>query len=165
MPAFLSPAEAEFWVFVGLVIFLIIAFVFGRKAAFGTLDANAVKIRGDLDEAARLRSEAEALLKQIQAERAESERQSAEMLANARAEAERASADAKAKLDEQIIRRQQLAERKIATAEAQAAAEVKATAVELAARAAEQILSQRLAAGRPDPLLERSIAQLATRLS
>ena len=164
MPAFLNPAEAEFWVGVGLVIFLAIAIWKGRGAILGTIDAQAVKVRTDLDEAARLRAEAETLLKQLQAERAEAERQSAEMLVNARAEAERTAAEAKIRLDEQIARRQQLAERKIANAEAQAAAEVKAAAAEMAAQAAERILATRLAEGRPDPMLDRGIAQLATRL-
>lgn len=164
MPAFLNPAEAEFWVGAGLLIFLAIAVWKGRGAILSTVDANAVKVRSDLDEAARLRAEAEALLATLQAERAQAERQAAEMLANARAEAERTGAEARARSEEQIARRQQLAERKIANAEAQAAAEVKAAAAELAARAAEQILAARLAQGRPDPLLDRGIDQLATRL-
>ncbi len=164
MPALLNPSEAEFWVLVGLVVFLVIAFVFGRKAIFGTLDAKAVKIRADLDEAARLRAEAEALLARLTTERAQAERQAAEMLANARAEAARLGEESRARLEEQIARRSQLADRRIAIAETQAAAEVKAAAVDLAARAAEALLARRLADTGADPAADRGIEQLAGKL-
>lgn len=165
MPAFLNPIEAEFWVGVGLVIFLVIAFWKGGRAITGALDSKAVKIKGDLDEAARLRAEAEALLAQLKAERAEAERRAESMLAAAKADAEAMAADAAARLEEQITRRRQLAERRIANAEAQATAEVKAAAAALAVDMAQQVFAARLAAGEPDPLLDRGIAGLQGRLN
>ena len=166
MPHFLNPADAEFWVLIGLLIFLgIVIFVAkAPKAVAGQLDAKAAKIQSDLDEAARIRAEAEAMLADIRREREVAERQAAEMLAAAQADAKRLETEAKAKLDEQIARRAQLAERKIATAEAQAAAEVKAAAAELAAQAAEQILSARVQGAKADPMVDAGIAQLASRL-
>jgi F-type H+-transporting ATPase subunit b len=164
MPAFLRPEEAEFWVGVGLVVFLLIAFWKGRRAIAGALDAKAVRVQADLDEAARLRAEAEVLLKSLRAEREEAERRSAQMLADAETEARRMEADARAKLEEQIARRAQQAERRIALAEAQAAQEVKAAAAELAARTAEAVLARRVAEGQPDPLIDRGIGQVAARL-
>ena len=166
MPAFLNPAEAEFWVGVGLLIFLaIVIFVAKAPAAVaGMLDAKRDKIQADLNEAARIRAEAEAMLADIRARREEAERQAAEMLAAAKADAKRLAAEAKAKLEEQVKRRADLAERKIATAEAQAAAEVKAAAAELAAQAAEQVLAARVAGAKSDPLVDAAIGQLAERL-
>ncbi len=165
MPAFLDPAEAEFWVGAGLLIFLAIAFWFGRGAIFGTLDAKAVKVRADLDEAARLRSQAEALLADIRVQRAEAETQAAAMLTAAKADAERLAAESQAKLEARMAQRERMAEAKIANAEAQAIAEVKATAAELAANAAERVLAVRLARGEPDSLLDRGIAGLAGRFN
>ncbi|MCA6314371.1 MAG: ATP F0F1 synthase subunit B, partial [Phenylobacterium sp.] len=63
-----------------------------------------------------------------------------------------------------LARRQQLAERKIANAEAQAEAEVRAAAVDLAARMAEQVLAGRLAATKSDPLIDRAIPLIAEKL-
>ncbi len=166
MPEFLNPAEGEFWVFVGLLIFLGIV-VFAAKAPKklgAALDAQAATIQANLDEAARIREEAQRLLETLKAERAEAERHAKEMLAQAQAEAKRLEADAKAKLEESLQRRQQVAERKIATAEAQAAAEVKATAAELAAQAAETMLAQRLAGVRSDPLVDAAIGEMAAKL-
>ena len=164
MPKFLSPAESEFWVLAGLLTFLFIVWWKARGIILGMLDARAGKVKADLDEAARLRSEAERLLTQLRAERADAERRSAEMLAAAEAEARRMEAEAKVRLEETITRRQQLAERKIANAEAQALAEVKAAAAEMAAQAAERVLAARVGDGE-DPLLDRGIAQLATKLN
>ena len=166
MPAFLDPANAEFWVGVGLVLFLgIVIFVAKAPAAVGAaLDAKSAKIQSDLDEAARIRTEAEAMLAEIRAQREAAERQASEMLAAAEADAKRLAVEAKAKLDEQIKRRADLAERKIANAEAQAMADVKAAAADLAAQAAETVLAARLAGTKTDPLVDAAIGQIATRL-
>jgi F-type H+-transporting ATPase subunit b len=166
MPEFLNPAEAEFWVGVGLLIFFAIVVFIGKapKKIGSALDAQAQTIQTNLDEAARIRAEAEQLLQTLKAERAEAERHAREMLAQAEAEAKRLEADARAKLEESLARRQQVAERKIATAEARAAAEVKSAAADLAAQAAEQVLAERLAGAKADPLVDAAIGELAGKL-
>jgi len=166
MPELLNPAEAEFWVGVGLLMFLAIV-VFVAKAPakiFDALDAQSQAIQSNLDEAARIREEAMRLLETLKVERAEAERHAKEMLAQAHAQVARLEADAKAKLAESLARRQLMAERKIATAEAQAATDVKAVAAELATQAAETMLAQRLAGAKADPLVDAAISQIATKL-
>jgi|SRR6516165_9988465 F-type H+-transporting ATPase subunit b len=166
MPEFLNPAEAEFWVAVGLLIFLGIV-IFAAKAPkklASALDAQAAAIQANLDEAARIREEAQRLLETLKAERAQAEQHAKEMLAQAQAEARRLEADAKVKLEESLARRQQVAERKIATAEMQAAAEVKSAAADMAAQAAETVLAKRLAGVKADPMVDAAIGQLATKL-
>jgi len=157
--------DAHFWVGLALVVFVgILAYVGVPRLAMGALDAKAARVQAQLDEATQLREEAQALLARIQADREASEKLAAEMLANAEAQAKRMQADAQAQLAEQLQRRGQLAERRIATAEAQAAAEVKAAAGELAAQMAEQVLAARLAGAKSDPLVDSAIAQLAGKL-
>ena len=159
-------ANPELWVAVGLIAFFVIVILAGvPKLVGGVLDAKAAKIQSELDEAARLRAEAEALLAQIRTEKAEAEAQAAEMLAAAEADARVMEAEAKVKLEETLKRRQELAERRIAQAEVQATAEVKAAAADLAARAAEQILAARLAGQKTDPQLDDAIAQIGSRLN
>ena len=159
-------SNAELWVAVGLIAFFVIVVLAGvPKLVASVLDAKAVKIQSELDEAARLRTEAEALLAQIRAEKAEAEAQAAGMLKAAEADARLMEVEAKAKLEDTLARRQALAERRIAQAEAQAAAEVTAAAADLAARAAEQILVARVAGQTSDPLLDAAIAQIGTRLN
>lgn len=163
---FFGLESAELWVGIGLALFLAICvFVGAFKLVGDALDAKAARIQAELDEAARLRTEAEALLAQIRTEKAEAEAQAAEMLKAAEADARLMEAEAKVKLEETLARRQALAERRIAQAEVQATAEVKAAAADLAAKAAEQILAARLAGQKSDPLLDAAIAQIGARLN
>jgi len=158
--------ESEFWVGVALLAFLALLFFLGvHKFAAKGLDAQAAKIRGELAEAERLRKEAEDLLANIRTERAAAERAAAEMLSNAEAEARRIEADAAAKLEDQVKRRGELAERKIAQAEARAAADVKAAAADLAADMAANVFAGRLAGQSSDPLVDRAVNEIASKLS
>jgi len=171
MPAFFHAAfwdlsNAEFWVAVGLVIFLgILVMAKVPSALAKALDGQGAKIQSELDEAARLRAEAEAMLAEIRLERAEAEAQAADMLATAEADARRLEAEAKVRLEEGLVRRQALAERRIAQAETQAMVEVKAAAADLAAKAAQDILTARLAVAKSDPLIDAAIGQIGAKLN
>ena len=157
--------DAHVWEGIGLT-FLVLLLVWLKVPgmAMAALDARGAKIQAQLDEATKLREEAQSLLAEIKTRREETERQGAEMLALAKTEAERLAVESKARLEDEIKRRGALAERRIALAEAQAAAEVKAAAADLAAQAAEKVLAQRLAAATTDPLVDQAVAQIATKL-
>ena len=166
MPPVLNPTNAEFWILLAIVVFFAVlwrAKVPGMAAK--ALDDAAAKVQAQLDEAERLREEARSLLAQIQARRAEAEKAAAELLRNAQADAERIRIEAAAKLEDDVKRRAQMAERRIALAEAQAAGEVKAAAADLAAQAAETVLAARLAGATSDPLIDAGVSQLASRFS
>jgi len=159
-------SNPELWVAVALILFFLVAWRAGAFRTVGAaLDAKATKIQSDLDEAARLRTEAQAMLEKLRGERVEAEAQAKAMLKAAEEEAERLQVEAEARLVESIARREALAERRIAQAEAQATAEVKAAAAEQAAAAAERVLAARLASGTADPLIDQAIGQLGTRLN
>lgn len=156
--------EAEFWVAVGLVILaiaLVRAGVPGMAAK--ALDARGVKIRAELDEALRLREEAQALLAEVKTRREEAERIAREMIAAAEADTARMRTEAEARLEEQINRRRDMAERKIANAEAQAAADVRSAAAELAAELAEGVLKARLASLKSDASIDSAISNIGDR--
>lgn len=157
--------DAHFWVGAAFFVFLAVLVLAGvHKFAWKALGDAGDKVRAQLDEANRLREEAQALLARIQADREQSEKLAAEIMANARDQASRMQAEAQVRLAEQLERRGQLAERRIATAEAQAAAAVKAAAGDLAASLAEQVLSARIAGAKSDPLIDAAIGQLAGKL-
>jgi len=156
--------DAHFWEAVGLAILLIgLIYLKVPGMALAALDARATKIQAQLDEATKLREEAERLLAEIKTQREASEHQAASIVAMAREEAARLGEEAKVKLEEQIKRRGLLAERRIALAETQAAAEVKAAAADLAAQVAEAVLAARLAAAQSDPMIDPAVAALATK--
>ena len=157
--------DAHFWVGIAFVVFLgILVFAGVHTFAWKALGDAGDKVRAQLDEANRLREEAQALLNRIQHDREQSEKLAAEIMANAQEQATRLQAEAQERLAEQIERRGQLAERRIATAEAQATAEVKAAAGELAAQMAEQVLTARITGAKSDPLIDAAIGQLAGKL-
>lgn len=157
--------DAHFWVGVALVVFLGILVMAGvHKFAWKALGEAGAKVQAQLDEADALRREAQDLLAQVTAQKEAADRLAAEILANAKEEATRLQSDAQVKLAEQLERRGQMAERKIAQAEAQAEAQVRAAAAELAAQMAEQVLTQRLIGAKSDPLIDKAIGQLAGKL-
>ena len=157
--------DAHFWVGAAFIVFIVVMVMTGvHTFAWKALGDAGDKVRSQLAEAEDLRAEAQALLDQIKVQKVASEKLAAEMLANAKDEAQRLQADAQVKLAEQIERRGQLAERRIATAEAQAAADVKAAAAELAAQMAEDVLKRRLAGAKSDPLIDQAIGQISTKL-
>ncbi|MDB5443113.1 MAG: synthase subunit [Phenylobacterium sp.] len=157
--------DPHFWVGLAFIVFLAVLVVAGvHRFAWKALGDAGDKVRAQLAEAEGLRAEAQALLEQIKVQKAQSEKLAAELLANAKDEAERLRVEAQAKLAEQIERRGQLAERRIATAEAQAAAEVKAAAADLATEMAEDVLKTRIVGAKLDPLIDQAIGQLSSKL-
>lgn len=159
-----SLQDAHFWVFIALIGVVLILVRFKVPGLIAkTLDDAGAKVQSQLDEARRLREEAEALLAQIKIQRRDTEAMAAELLAAAKADAERLRAEAAVTLEDDIRRRRELAERKIAQAEAQAAGEVKAAAADLAAQTAEAVLAHRIAGATSDPLIDAGLARLGER--
>jgi len=157
--------DEHFWVGVAFVVLMAIFVMVGvHKLAWKLLGDAGAKVQAQLDEADGLRKEAQDLLAQVKTQKEAADRQAAEMLANAQEEAKRMQADAQVRLAEQLERRGQMAERKIAQAEVQAEADVRAAAAELAAQMAEQVLVQRLSGAKSDPLIDKAIGQLAGKL-
>jgi F-type H+-transporting ATPase subunit b len=167
MPSVLSnPQDAEFWILIALVVFAVVLWrAKAHTMATKALDEAGAKVRAQLDEAQRLREEAQALLAQIQVQKMETERNAAELMKAAEADVARLRLEAAAKLEDDIKRRGVLAERRIALAEAQAAAEVRAAAADLAAQAAETILASKIAGASSDPLIDLGLARLGERFS
>jgi F-type H+-transporting ATPase subunit b len=158
--------DAEFYVGLALLVFTgVLIWLKVPGMAGKALDARAEKIRAELSEAERLRKEAEQLLASIKVQREESERVAAEMIRNAEEDAKRLEADARVRLEDQIKRRGELAERKIATAQAQAEADVKAAAADMAAEAAGAILAARLSGMKSDPMVDRAVKDMTGKFS
>ena len=158
-------AEAEFWVAVAFVIFVGVLVYYGvHNLILNALDQRSGRIRAELDEARRLKDEAAALLAEYRRKQQTAEREAAEIVAGAKAEAERLAAEAKARMDDFVARRTKMAETKIAQAEAQALADVRAAA-DAAVAAAEKILTQTVKGSVADDLLTKGIAELKSKLN
>ncbi len=135
--------EAEFWVGVAFFVFVaFLGYVGAHRMILASLDQRRDKIKSELDEARRLREEAEKLLAEYRRRQRDAESEAQTIIRNAQAEAERVAEEAHARLEELIARRTAIAQTKIAQAEAQALADVRAAAADAAVVAAEKILRQ-----------------------
>ena len=158
--------EAEFWVAVAFVLFLLALVRLGaHRTVVGALDDRSARIQAELDEARRLRTEAQALLAEYQRRQKEAEQEAQALIRSAEAEGERLQAEAKAKVEEFVARRTKMAENKIAQAEAQAVAEVRNSATEAAIAAAEKILGGTVKGDVADALISDGIRDLQTKLN
>jgi len=158
--------EAEFWVAVAFVILVgVLIYVGVHTMIVGALDQRSARIRAELNEARRLKEEAQALLFEYRRKQQAAERDASEIIAGAKAEADRLAAEAKIRVEEFLARRTKLAETKIAQAEAQALADVRAAAAEAAVAAAERILTQSVKGKVADDLVAKGIADLKSKLN
>ena len=152
---------SEFWVLVPLLIFLaIVAWKGGFKAVGSALDKRADAIRDELDEAKRLREEAQALLASYQRKQAEAEKQAEDIVERARRDAEAMAKKARADLADRLQRRAAQAEAKIERAEAQALAEVRSRAADMAVDAAKGLIGSELKAADRTRLFKDGLAQM-----
>jgi F-type H+-transporting ATPase subunit b len=158
--------EAEFWVAVAFVLFIaLMLYVGAHKTVTGSLDKRRSRIQSELDEAAKLRSEAAALLAEYKQKTANAETEAAAIIESAKADAERLAAEAHAKLEDFVARRTKMAESKIAQAEQQALAEVRSVAAEAAVGAAEKVLAQTAKGSVAGQLIARGIEDVKNKLN
>jgi F-type H+-transporting ATPase subunit b len=156
--------EAEFWVLIAAIVFVALV---GRKVwgmVTAGLDARATRIRGELDEARRLREEAERLVAEYRTKQQEAAAEAEAIVAHATAEAERIASKSAQDLEQALARRQRLAEERIAQAEAKALNEVRAVAIDVAIAAARDVIAGELDESRGSALLDAAIVALPERL-
>lgn len=156
----------EFWVavafflFVGLLLYYKVPELIGKA-----LDDRAAAIRAELDEARRLRTEAEALLAEYQTKTRSAEDEARSIVDQARREAELLTAETRKSLSEMLDRRTKLAEEKIARAEAQALSDVRSTAIDTAIDAAQRVMRSRVGADGAGQVIDQSIRELKGKLN
>jgi F-type H+-transporting ATPase subunit b len=157
---------AEFWVAVAFVAFLLILAYYKVPALIAkALDERAAGIRKELDEARRLREEAQALLADYQRKHRNAGQEAEAIVEQARREAEAYAAETRKSLAETVERRRKQAEDKIARAEVQAVEDVRAAAVDMAIAAAEKILREKAAGASGAALIDDSIRTIKARLN
>lgn len=154
--------DAEFWVAAGFICFVLLAiFYFKTHSRIGqALDDRGNRIRAELDEAERLRREAAAVLASFEGKRAQAEKEAADVVEQARQEAEFIAKEAEERLSDFVRRRTAQAEQKIANAETLAMAQVRAAAAEAATAAAEIVLREDTKGGFADKLIEQGIGDV-----
>lgn len=158
-------SDPTFYVAIAFVGFFVL---FGRKivgAITTKLDERTDLIRTELDEAVRLREEAQSLLAQYQRQQREAQQEADTIVAHAKEEAGRIAETAKTRLAEQLQRREELAKQRIAQAEAAILKEMNDLTVDIAIDAAAQVIEKGLDEERSAALVDGAIQDLPNRLN
>lgn len=157
--------ESRFWVALAFVVFFVL---FGKRlwaALAAMLDARAAAIGKELDEAARLRAEAEQMLRDARERREAAVKDAQALIEGAQAEAARLAAAAAEEARAAARRREQMALDRIAAAETAALDEVRIAAAEVATTAARDVIAGGLPAESAAHLIDHAISGLPAAFS
>jgi len=156
--------DAPAWIALAMVaVFAILIWKRVPALIGAALDKKIAGIREQLDEAAKLRAEAEALKAEYKAKAAQADAEAATMIDRARTEADGIVRQAESDAAALVERRGRMAEDKIAAAERAALDEIRARAASAAAAAAETLIRDKLDAGADRPMVDAAIAELGKR--
>jgi F-type H+-transporting ATPase subunit b len=158
--------EPEFWVAVSFFIFVGLVLYLGvHKKIAAALDNRAAQIKKELEEARRLREEAEKVLADYKRKEGDAAKEAQEIISLAGKEAEILAEETRRSMKEHFERRMKLAEDKIARAEAEALREVRNAAADAAVIAAQTLIANGLTPETADKLVKQGIDALKSRVN
>ena len=158
--------EPEFWVAVSFFIFIGVLVNFGvHMKVVSALDARALLISKELEEARRLREEAKNVLAHYRRKLGDVVTEVDNITALATTEAKTLAAETRQSLKEYFDRRIKLAEEKIARAEMEAVRELRNDVVDAAIAAAQNLIAAKLTPDRAKKLVSTSIKALKSKLN
>jgi F-type H+-transporting ATPase subunit b len=155
----------ELWLLISLIILIVVIYKPVTGAIFGALDGHASKVRAELDQAKRLREEAQSLLATHQRQLLSGEDRARAIVEHARQETERQVERHRTELEASMRRRTEHALARIAREEARALQEVRNRATVLAVRTTEHLLREQLDGQQAQALLDGAIEEVGRKLS
>ena len=162
---FFSLGNTNFVVLLGFLAFVaLLVYLKVPGKLTGMLDARAVAIKAEIDEARALREEAKSILATYERRQKEVQEQAERIVASARDEAMAAAEQAKAELKRSIARRMAAAGDQIASAEAAAIRQVREEAVAVAIAAAGDVLAKQMTAEAASASIDAAIAQVEAQM-
>jgi len=154
-----------FWVAVAFVIFVLI---FARpvwKFSVKSLDKKINAIETSIEEATKLREEAQDLLASYKRKLATAEKEAEDIIGQAREEALTIKAQMTKDLKSSLSRREKLALDRISQAENDATSEVRTMITDVALLATRQLLIENIDNKKADELINKSIVDLSNKLN
>jgi F-type H+-transporting ATPase subunit b len=157
--------DPETWVAVSFLLFAGLVLYFRVPAMIAkALDRRSSTIARELEEARKLRAEAEALLADYKKRTANAQAEAAAILAQAEREAAAYASEARASFDETVARRLAVAEQKIKLEEDKARKQIRSQAAELAIAAAEHLIQQKMTGQAAENMITASLDKIKKRL-
>ncbi len=157
--------DPETWVAISFLLFAGLLLYFGVPGMIAkVLDARSSAIARELEEARKLRQEAEAILADYKRRTENAQAEAEAILSQAEREATAYAKEARTAFDEMIARRLNLAEQKIKLEEEKARKEIRAQAAELAVAAAEQLIERKVSGKIAEDMITTSLDRIKKRL-
>ena len=155
----------EIWLLIALAILVAAVWKPVSRAILGALDGHAGKVRAELDEAKRLREEAQSLLAEHKRQFAAGQDHARTISQHARREAERQAERHRTELEASLARRTEQALGRIAQEEARAVQDVRDQAAALAIRATRRLLADQVDRKHAQVLVDRAIEEVGRKLT
>ncbi|MHA1598858.1 MAG: F0F1 ATP synthase subunit B family protein [Alphaproteobacteria bacterium] len=164
----MSHAFYEDPAFIVLIGFVITFALVGKaiyKKITEALDARSDSIRSEIEEATKLREDAQDLLASFERKQREALAEAGEIAERAAAEAEFLRRKSTEELDQLMVRRERQAADRIAHAETAARDEIRSVAIDVATDAVRHLLSQKLSGKKGNALIDDAIGEIAEKLN
>jgi F-type H+-transporting ATPase subunit b len=162
---FFSLGNTDFVVLLAFLLFIAVLFYFKVPTLLGgMLDGRAEGIKNEIEDARKLREDAQTLLASYERKQKEVQTQADRIVADAKDEAAAAGKQARVDLAISVKRRLAAAEEQIGSAEAAAIKEVRDQAVLIAISASRDIIAEQMTAADGNKLIDDGIVQVGEKL-
>jgi F-type H+-transporting ATPase subunit b len=156
--------DPVFWVAVSFVLFFFLSGKTLWKLITSGLDKRSADIKAELEEAMRLRAEAQEILATYQKKQKDALNEAERILQQTKADAQLMAEKAEAELRDSLEKRKNLAMTRIAQAEAKAVQAVQQHVVDIAVSAARVVVSEHIASGYGAELLKLATTDVEKKL-
>ncbi len=156
--------DTHVWFAGSFAAFLVVVFVFGRRAILGKLDNRIAEIRSEIKTAEELYAEATRLLTEYQIKHEDAVREAAKIKAQAEKDAERIRRKSEDDLAEAMERRERQLEERLSRMRQSAIAEIQQYAAGLALQATAGIIAKKLDNKLDEKLVDRAIDNIREKL-
>jgi len=157
--------HASTWVAISFIFFIVALFKPVKKMLLTKLDGRSETVRDELEEAQRLREDAQHTLAEYQRKQRDALKEAENIITEAQNEALRIKEAADLRTEELLKRREQQALDMIASAEAQALADVRSLASDIAIQATQQILKEAADTNDGISIIDKAIQDLPSKLN
>lgn len=157
--------DTGIWVAISFVLFAFVAFKLGRSSILGGLDARIEEVKSEIENAERLRVEAQELLAQYQRKQRDAEKEAKTLIKTAKDQASQIQKTAETDLSELMARRETQLSERLQRLEENAIAEIQNHAADLAIAATTEMIIQTLDEKTNEGLNADSIKSLGKHLN
>lgn len=157
--------DPTIWVLFSFILFVGLAFKFGRQSVLSSLDSRIESVRKEIATAENLKAEAQKLLNEYQQKQAEAVRDAGKMVEQAQAQARELSARAEQDFTATMQRKEVMMKERLTRMEETAMDDIRRYAAELAISATTQIIAQKMDENSAQKLADESIRKISDNLN